>query len=360
MSRPISRRVSSAVFGFGTNMKVTLLAPTLALLTAVSLSAQDAKEAKKAEGESMWLTDFAAAKAQAKKQGVDILMDFTGSDWCGWCIKLREEVFDKDEFKSEIGKHFVLLELDYPQKKKLPEALTAQNTELQAAFAVQGFPTIMLVDAEGKPFAQTGYQPGGPKSYLEHLAKLGEKRVARDMEFAKASKLAGVEKAKALAQALDTLEKNHRAHYGDVMDQICELDKDNKAGLKEKIGQEQADIAMAMKVRGFEGEMMKHFQGGDLKPVGALADKFVAEEKPEGENLQQVLFIKTMALANLKDFAAAAESAKLAIEAAPQGERSAMLKRALTQFEANAKKAAGEKAEKPEKDAKKDGKGEKK
>ena len=318
-------------------MNAIVLSPALALLSLFSIQAQDAKPAKNAESHDLWLTDFAAAKAQAKKQHVDILMDFTGSDWCGWCIKLHQEVFDTGEFQKEIGKHFVLLELDYPQKKKLPEALVKQNDELKDAFAIEGYPTIMLVDDEGKPYAQTGYQPGGPTAYLKHLGELKQKHAARDAAFVKAATLKGVDKAKALSAGLDALDKGHRPHYAEVMDQICELDADNKAGLKEKIGAEQIAIAMASKVRTFQGKVGEHFQKRDFKPVGELVDAFITEEKPEGSNLQQVLYLKSIALANQKEFKAAAEVMQKALDADPSGERVAMLKNNLKQFEQLAK-----------------------
>src|SRR6185369_16163584 len=93
----------------------------------------------------------------------------TGSDWCGWCIKLRGEVFDLDPFKAAAPKKFVLVELDYPRQKELPAELKAQNEKLQQEYKIQGFPTIYVMDAEGKPVAKTGYQAGGPEKYLEHL-----------------------------------------------------------------------------------------------------------------------------------------------------------------------------------------------
>jgi len=116
------------------------LRPLLAfVLSAISLTA--------AEG---WLTDLDEAKKVAAKENKAILVDFTGSDWCGWCIRLREEVFDKPEFK-EASKDFVLVELDFPRTKKLPEGQKEKNQALSKKFNVRGFPTILLMTAEGQP-----------------------------------------------------------------------------------------------------------------------------------------------------------------------------------------------------------------
>lgn len=124
------------------------------------------------EGE-LWIQDFEQAKKLASAQGKDILIDFTGSDWCGWCIKLDEEVFAKQAFIDVIPKKFVLLKLDFPRDQSLvtPE-IKAQNAKLQKEFGVKGYPTIFLTDATGKQYAQTGYQAGGPEKYIEHLDEL--------------------------------------------------------------------------------------------------------------------------------------------------------------------------------------------
>lgn len=123
-----------------------------------------------AENGELWIQDFEQAKKLAAAQGKDILMDFTGSDWCGWCIKLDKEVFSQQAFIDAIPKKFVLLKLDFPQDKSLvtPEIM-AQNAKLQKEYPVSGYPTIILTDATGKQYAKTGYQAGGPEKYIEHL-----------------------------------------------------------------------------------------------------------------------------------------------------------------------------------------------
>jgi protein disulfide-isomerase len=116
---------------------------------------------------SSWLTSFDAAKAAAKKDNKVILADFTGSDWCGWCIKLDEEVFSKPEFQEWADKKVVLLQLDFPRKKELPAELKEQNETLQKQFGIKGFPTVLLLDADGKQIGQLGYQKGGPAKWIE-------------------------------------------------------------------------------------------------------------------------------------------------------------------------------------------------
>lgn len=116
---------------------------------------------------SGWQTDFTAAQTAAKKDGKAILLDFTGSDWCGWCIKMKKDVFSKPEFNSFAKDKLVLLELDYPQAKKLSPSVVKQNEVLQQKFKVEGFPTLVLLDGSGKELARnSGYLPGGPDALI--------------------------------------------------------------------------------------------------------------------------------------------------------------------------------------------------
>jgi thioredoxin-related protein len=122
--------------------------------------------------DSAWMTDFEAAKKVAAEKNIPILADFTGSDWCGWCIRLKEEVFTKAEFISYAKDNLVLLELDFPRKKEVPEEVRKQNEALLGVYEIRGFPTILLLDAEGKELARTGYRRGGAKAYVKHLKEL--------------------------------------------------------------------------------------------------------------------------------------------------------------------------------------------
>ncbi len=105
-----------------------------------------------------WGTDYKKALEQAKSEKKWVLIDFTGSDWCGYCIKLDQEVFSKGAFRSFSKKNLVLFEADFPRKKTLPEETKQQNDKLRSEFSVSGYPTIVLVDGEGKEQARwVGY-----------------------------------------------------------------------------------------------------------------------------------------------------------------------------------------------------------
>jgi thioredoxin-related protein len=181
----------------------------------------------------LWVTDFEKAKKTAATEGKDLLIDFTGSDWCGWCIRLRKEVFDLDAFKTAAPKNFVLVELDFPQdKSKLSKETQEQNPKLQQQFGIKGFPSIVLADAQGRPYAQTGYQPGGPEKYLPHLDELRAVKAKRDEAWKKAEGAQGVEKAKFLAAGLKVLDEELAAqHYSQVIAEISKLDAKDETGV---------------------------------------------------------------------------------------------------------------------------------
>ena len=120
-----------------------------------------------------WETDFEKAKAQAKAENKHILIDFSGSDWCGWCIKLDKEVFSQPAFKEYAQKNLVMVLADFPRdKSKQSEALQKQNNKLSKQFGVRGFPTVYVLDSSGEIIAKTGYQAGGPEAYVAHVKKL--------------------------------------------------------------------------------------------------------------------------------------------------------------------------------------------
>jgi thioredoxin-related protein len=122
-----------------------------------------------------WLTDLPKAQTQAKSEKKLVMLDFTGSDWCGWCIKLHNEVFSKPEFSEYAKKNLVLVEVDFPQKKQQSEQLKKANAALQEKYKIEGYPTIIVLDGEGKKVGELGYQPGGPKAFIAELDKLKKK-----------------------------------------------------------------------------------------------------------------------------------------------------------------------------------------
>jgi protein disulfide-isomerase len=123
-----------------------------------------------------WTTDFAGAQKTAAEKNLPILVDFSGSDWCGWCIKLDKEVFSQKEFKEFAQGNVVLFLADFPRGKSQSAELKKQNKGLMEKYGVQGFPTVLLLNAKGDVIGETGYQPGGARKYVAHLKDLLKKK----------------------------------------------------------------------------------------------------------------------------------------------------------------------------------------
>ena len=130
----------------------------------------DSEQAKQLK----WYTDVKEAIKVSNKEKKPLMLFFTGSDWCGWCIRLQNEVLKTPEFNKWAKENVVLVELDYPRRVEQSEEIKKQNSELQHAFGIQGFPTVYFakatVNKEGKVnfegLGNTGYVAGGPAAWL--------------------------------------------------------------------------------------------------------------------------------------------------------------------------------------------------
>lgn len=135
----------------------------LLLLTATLLAAHITMAGE-------WLTDLPKAQEQAKTENKLVLIDFTGSDWCGWCIRFKKEVLDTEDFKQYADKNLVLVEIDFPNKKKQSDELKKANRELKNKYKVSGFPTYVVLDGDGKEVGrQVGYARGGAEAFIAKL-----------------------------------------------------------------------------------------------------------------------------------------------------------------------------------------------
>ena len=145
------------------NMKNILLIYTL-FFSSLNLYSQD---------NDGWLINFEEAAELSIKSGKPILANFTGSDWCGWCIRLNKEVFVTPEFKNWASENVILLELDYPRRVQQTDEIKKQNRELQQFFQVIGYPTLHIFNViitDGKTqitsLGKMGYLAGGPTPWI--------------------------------------------------------------------------------------------------------------------------------------------------------------------------------------------------
>jgi protein disulfide-isomerase len=116
-----------------------------------------------------WKTDLNEALATAKKENKVVLINFTGSDWCQWCKRLSDEVFSKSEFEDFANKNLVLVKIDFPRNIEQSNSTKYYNQQLANMYGIEGFPTIILLDKDGRGILKTGYIQGGVKNYIQEL-----------------------------------------------------------------------------------------------------------------------------------------------------------------------------------------------
>jgi protein disulfide-isomerase len=116
----------------------------------------------------LWMTDYEEARRMAAEQKKPVLLNFTGSDWCPPCIQLKKDVFDTREFKSFAQENLVLVELDFPRRKKMDPAVARQNQALQREYKIEGYPTVVLLNPDGTEVKRrSGFGGGGPGAFIE-------------------------------------------------------------------------------------------------------------------------------------------------------------------------------------------------
>ncbi len=174
-----------------------------------------------------WMTDFEAAKKKAAAEKKAILMDFTGSDWCGPCMHLKSSVLDTPAFEAYAQDKFVLMEVDMPRNAKFDPELRRRNEELGQKYGVQAFPTIMVLTADGQ--VAGGFLGG--RSSLEEVTPLLDEALANLAELKAAEAMEGEARLKALHALYRKLPKQLSAS---LADRLVELDTNDVTGIREE------------------------------------------------------------------------------------------------------------------------------
>ena len=119
----------------------------------------------------VWTQDYDAAVALAKTNNLPLMLNFTGSDWCGWCKLMHRQVFSQEEWKAWAATNLVLVTIDFPSDESLvPEAYRDRNLKLQEQYGVQGYPTYVLLTPAGEEFARLGAsRDATPASFIAEV-----------------------------------------------------------------------------------------------------------------------------------------------------------------------------------------------
>ena len=122
--------------------------------------------------EATWLESIDQAKEIAQQENKTIFINFSGSDWCHWCIKLDKDILSKQEFIDYADENLVLVKVDFPKRTRQSQEQQDHNEALARKYNVRGFPTVILLNAKGKQIGTTGYRQGTVADYIDHLQTL--------------------------------------------------------------------------------------------------------------------------------------------------------------------------------------------
>ena len=217
-----------------------------------------------------WMTDLPAACRQAAKENKLVLIDFTGSDWCSSCVRLRRTVLDSPAFREFASSRFVLMEVDLPRRKSFDQALLRRNEEIAKRYGVAGFPTLMVINPKGEVMG--GFQDGNVT--VGEAQKLLDGASEAAVLFRKAAGQAGEERARTLFRIYEGFpeSKSFAIPREALMQAILEADAGNVTGIREMMAaKEQASLFLAQR------ETVPH---ASLQ-MGSLLEKQLAEALPQ-------------------------------------------------------------------------------
>lgn len=225
-----------------------------------------------------WTSDFNRAKARAVHTGADLMICFTVRDWSAVCRRFESDYLYQQEFINRAGKRFVLVHFDLSTEEE-----GTDGAQMRGKLEVGGFPTLVLTNSQGLPYAMTGFRPESVENYVEHIERLHDEHRERQQLLARAADAEGPARAVLLAQALPNLGEHRTAKfYGDMMREIIELDPNDESGKVDELKYEIADLAYVLEMRRLDGE----FQW--MKMV-ELTDKHIEEMNLTGSRKQAAL-----------------------------------------------------------------------
>jgi thiol-disulfide isomerase/thioredoxin len=273
--------------------------------------------------DDLWQTNFEAAKAKAKAEHKMLLVEFSGSDWCPWCKKLKTDVFDKESFKTAARKGFVLVNLDYPNQNHQSAEIKRQNSELLKQYKVNVYPTIFVMDAKGQPVAQTFYHAGGPEDYMQDLT--GFVKTHREIVAMKKKleHIGGLDRAKLLDEIVMDYDQLG-VENGDVPKysaEIIALDAENKTGLK---------LKYAFRTAMAEADALSREKKFDA--ARAAYEKAATQPGVKGKRKQEAWFAEGECCARAEEFGRAVACLNKAREAAPEGPKVSDIAAAIQRY----------------------------
>lgn len=228
-----------------------------------------------------WSTDPAEAMQQAAAQKKGVMLEFTGSDWCGACIMQKTQAFSLPRVQQAIARSFIPVELDFPRKKQQDEQTKIMLNACKESYGITGFPSLIFTDAQGRPVHTViGY--GNPDQVVQDVERAQQALNAQRTLLEKLEgNLSDQERRDTLAQLLKMVPQSSlRTFYKPAFEELAKLDPKDTAGIRSAL--ERKDLLKSQ-----TDEMVKTFREKNIpilmesKPEEALSF-FAAYKNKEG------------------------------------------------------------------------------
>lgn len=279
-----------------------------------------------------WGSDFEAAKAQAKAENKAILMNFTGSDWCAHCRRIKYAVLDTPEFADYVADKYILVEVDLPRRIQLDAAVREQRQQLCREYGVSGFPTFLMLSPDGEVL--DGFT-GGHAEWTSMRMYL-DNALTRRQQLKEARQQTGVARATALAAIYKEFPKRFEKAAAALRMEIVAHDPQDTTGLQQTATADAQMAALSSELAGYG----RH----DYQGKARVYDAYLAQAHPLNEERimerkrAEVIFpclnIMLLNAKTVQDILAAKEYVlKEAQTAYPESTRAEMIRALEKQFE---------------------------
>ena len=262
-----------------------------------------------------------AAQEAIKDDGRSIVLDFTGTDWCTACIHLRDKIMETPEFEQALGDKLVLVEVDFPRTPALKEQITAEEWErrenMLASYALEALPAVVLLDSQGLPFGVIRGTRPTPADYIPLVQEALKARAARDEALQKAAPLQGMEKARALAAALELLPVECRDKYADVIGEITALDPEDTLGYRGKVDITGRRVRQLNALRELTSTFAGKLSAAEVRDSITKLDAYLAQPNLVPEAQQKAILCKADSYALLREYDKQMSCMREAIKVAP-------------------------------------------
>lgn len=239
-----------------------------------------------ASAQAPWNDSYNATIEEAKADKKAVLIVFTGTDWIEICKIFYRDILAQEDFLKPVGEKFALLKIEYNKENTAKKDKAIEKQLLKDAYRVNGFPTVVITDTNGRPFALNGYQPVTAAEYAKSVLGMESLMQERLADMEKAETLEGVEKAKVLGAAIPELPGNMAARYFfREMKAVLDADPDNEAGFNELFKKLITDVK-------YSNEMQRLAKEVEWVKMLKLTDQYIEVNKLEGSDKQAALMNK--------------------------------------------------------------------